>query len=151
MSLTERITEDMKAAMRSGEKLRLETLRSLRAAMLELQKSGKEVSAEDELKAVMNQGKRRKDAIEQYRNASRNDLAEKEEAELKVIEEYLPQQLGEEEVRNEVRRIIGEVGAKGPDDFKSVMPKAMAAMRGRADGARVQAVVREELQNASAA
>src|ERR1051326_6981430 len=130
MSLTERITEDMKSAMRAGEKLRLETLRSLRAAMLELQKSGREVSAEDELKAVMNQGKRRKDAIEQYRNANRNDLAEKEEAELKVIEEYLPQQLGEEEVRSEVRRIIGEVGAKGPDDFKSVMPKAMAAMRG---------------------
>jgi uncharacterized protein YqeY len=150
MTLTERINDDMKAAMRSGEKLRLETLRSLRAAMLELQKSGKEVTPEDELKAVMNQGKRRKDAIEQYRNANRIDLAEKEEAELKVIEEYLPQQLGEEEIRSEVRRIISEVGAKGPDDFKNVMPKAMAAMRGRADGAKVQSAVREELQNVSA-
>ena len=147
MSLSEQVNEDMKAAMRAGEKLRLETLRSLRASMLELQKSGKEVSADDELKAVMNQAKRRKDAAEQYRNASRVDLAEKEEAELKIIEAYLPKQMSDDEIREGVRAIITEVGAKGPDDFKLVMPKAMGAMRGKADGGRVQAIVKEELQN----
>jgi uncharacterized protein YqeY len=147
MSLSEQVNEDMKAAMRSGEKLRLETLRSLRASMLELQKSGKEVSADDELKAVMNQAKRRKDAAEQYRNAERADLAEKEEAELKIIEAYLPKQMSDDEIREGVRAIIAEVGAKGPDDFKLVMPKAMGAMRGKADGGRVQTIVKEELQN----
>jgi uncharacterized protein YqeY len=147
MSLSEQVNEDMKTAMRAGEKLRLETLRSLRASMLELQKSGKEVSADDELKAVMNQAKRRKDAAEQYRNASRADLAEKEEAELKIIEAYLPKQMSDDEIRDGVRAIISEVGAKGPDDFKNVMPKAMGAMRGKADGGKVQAIVKEELQN----
>jgi uncharacterized protein len=147
MSLSEQVNEDMKTAMRSGEKLRLETLRLLRASMLELQKSGKDVSADDELKAVMNQAKRRKDAAEQYRNAGRVDLAEKEESELKIIEAYLPAQMNDDEIRAGVRAIIAETGAKGPDDFKLVMPKAMGAMRGKADGGRVQAIVKEELAN----
>ncbi|HVZ39629.1 MAG TPA: GatB/YqeY domain-containing protein [Candidatus Kapabacteria bacterium] len=145
MTLGEKITEDLTNAMKAGDKLRLETLRMLRAAMLELQKSGKEISPDDELRAVQNQGKRRKDAAEQYRAAGRADLAEKEEAELKIIEEYLPQQLGEDEIRAQVRVIIAEAGASGPGDFKLVMPKAMGALRGRADGARVQAIVKEEL------
>jgi uncharacterized protein YqeY len=150
MRLSERIGNDMKEAMRSGEKLKLETLRSLRAALLELEKSGKEnVSDDDELKAVMNQAKRRKDAAEQFRAAGRVELAEKEEAELKFIEEYLPKQLSDDEIRAEVQRIVAETGATGPDDFKNVMPKAMASMRGRADGGRVQSAVREALQGAA--
>lgn len=147
MSLSDRITDDMKSAMRSGERLRLETLRSLRAAMLELQKSGRDtVTEEDELKAVMNQAKRRKDAAEQFRNANRVDLAEKEEAELTIIEDYLPRQLDQEEIRTHVRSIIRDANATGPADFKVVMPKAMADLRGRADGSTVQAIVREELE-----
>jgi uncharacterized protein YqeY len=147
MELSERIGNDMKEAMRSGEKLRLEVLRSLRAAMLELEKSGREsVTTDDQLKAVMNQAKRRKDAAEQFRAASRVDLAEKEEAELVIIEEYLPKQLSDDEIRAEVARIIAETGASGPGDFKVVMPKAVAAMRGRADGSRIQGVVKAALE-----
>ena len=147
MELSERIGSDMKEAMRSGEKLRLEVLRSLRAAMLELEKSGKGVvTAEEELKAVMNQAKRRKDAAEQFRNAGRAELAEKEEAELVIIEHYLPKQLSDDEIRSEVQRIIAELGASGAEAFKQVMPKAMAAMRGRADGSRVQAAVKVALE-----
>lgn len=150
MELSERISNDMKDAMKSGEKLRLETLRSLRAAMLELEKSGKgAVSADDELKSVMNQAKRRKDAAEQFRAAGRIDLAEKEEAELKIIEEYLPQQLSDEEISAEVARIVAETGASGPGDFKVVMPKAMASMKGRADGNRVQSAVKSALEGAA--
>lgn len=150
MELAERIGNDMKEAMRSGERLRLETLRSLRAAMLELEKSGRStISDEDELKAVMNQAKRRKDAAEQYRAANRPELAEKEEAELVIIEQYLPKQLSDEEIRTEVGRIVAETGASGPGDFKVVMPKAMAAMRGRADGNRVQAAVRAALEGSA--
>jgi uncharacterized protein YqeY len=150
MELAERIGNDMKEAMRSGEKLRLETIRSLRAAILELEKSGKGATTdEDELKAVMNQAKRRKDAAEQFRAAGRIDLAEKEEAELVIIEEYLPKQLSDGEIRAEVDRIVAETGASGPGDFKTVMPKAMAAMRGRADGNRVQAAVRAALEGSA--
>ncbi len=146
MTITERISEDLKEAMRAGEKLRLETLRMLRAALLELEKSGKAFTADDELRTLQNQAKRRKDAIEQYRLAQREDLAAREADELGIIETYLPQQLNDDEIRDQVRAIITETGASGPTDFKVVMPKAMAAMRGRADGARVQAMVREELQ-----
>ena len=149
MELSERITSDMKDAMRSGEKLRLEVLRSLRAVMLELEKSGKgDVTADEELKAVMNQGKRRKDASEQFRAAGRTELADKEDAELAIIEEYLPKQLSDDEIAAEVTRIMTEVGATGPDAFKLVMPKAMASMRGRADGTRVQTVVKKALEGA---
>jgi uncharacterized protein YqeY len=147
MELSERIGNDMKDAMRSGEKLRLETLRSLRAAMLELEKSGKaSVSDDDEMKAVLNQAKRRRDAADQFRAAGRTELADKEEAELAIIQEYLPKQLTDDEIRTEVDRIVAEVGASGPNDFKSVMPKAVAATRGRADGSRVQAIVRAALE-----
>lgn len=146
MTITEKISEDLKEAMRAGEKLRLETLRLLRAALLELQKSGVEVTPENEMKTLQNQAKRRKDAIEQFRLAHRDDLADKEASELVIIEAYLPKQLEDDEIRRQVQAIVAETGASGPNDFKTVMPKAMAAMRGLADGGRVQAIVREELQ-----
>jgi uncharacterized protein YqeY len=115
--------------------------------MLELEKSGKDaITDEDELKAVANQAKRRKDAAEQFRAAGRNDLADKEDAELAIIETYLPKQLSDEEIQAEIRAIVDETGAQGPGDFKLVMPKAMASMRGRADGSRVQAAVKQALE-----
>ena len=97
----------------------------------------------------MNQAKRRKDAAEQFRAAGRAELAEKEDAELEIIEAYLPKQLSDEEIGAEVGRIIAETGASGPGDFKTVMPQAMAAMRGRADGSRVQAAVKAALEGAA--
>ena len=148
MTLTDRITEDLKNAMRSGEKVRLETLRMLRASLIQLQKSGKEVTPSDELRAVQKQASARKDAIEQFGAANRPDRVEQETAELRIIEEYLPTQLSDDEIREEVRRVVAETGAAGMNDFKSVMPKAAAAMRDRAAGNRIQAIVREELQAA---
>ncbi len=146
MNLTEQIGEDLKNAMKAGDKLRVGALRMVRAALLELQKSGSEVTPEMEQKALQNQAKRRRDAAEQFRNANRPDLADNEEAELQIIAAYLPKQVGDDEIRVAVEAIIAETGASGPGDFKVVMPKAMAALRGRADGAKVQAVVREELE-----
>ncbi|MCE7934227.1 MAG: GatB/YqeY domain-containing protein [Chlorobi bacterium CHB2] len=147
MTLTEKIANDMKEAMKSGEKVRLGTLRMVRAALLELQKSGNEVTPDLELRAVQKQANSRKDAMEQFIAAGRNDLAENERVELEIIEAYLPQQLSDDDIRAKVREIIAQTGASGPNDFKLVMPKAMAAMRGVADGNRVQAVVREALQS----
>jgi uncharacterized protein len=91
--LSDLVNKDLKSAMDSGEKLRHETLRSLYDSMLELKKSGKVVSATDEVNVVKNHVNRRREAAEQYRNAGRSDLAEKEEAELKIIESYLPEQM----------------------------------------------------------
>ncbi|MBL7987542.1 MAG: GatB/YqeY domain-containing protein [Chlorobi bacterium] len=147
MTLTEKIANDMKEAMKSGDKTKLGTLRMVRAALLELQKSGAEVTPDLELRAVQKQAASRKDAMQQFVAAGRNDLAEVERVELAIIEAYLPQQLSDDEIRAKVRELITETGASGSNDFKLVMPKAMAAMRGLADGNRVQAVVREELQS----
>lgn len=143
MSLKEKINNDLKEAMKSGDKVRLNTVRSIRALILEFEKSGanKELTPDDEVKLLTSAAKKRKDSIEQFRNAGRMDLVEQEEAELKVLLEYLPKQLTEEEIKSEVQKIIAEVGAKGKEDFAKVMPAAMKALKGKADGNLVRKVV----------
>jgi len=144
MNLKEKINNDLKEAMKSGEKLRLETIRSIRALILEFEKSGsgKEFTDEEGLRILTVAAKKRKESIEQYKNANRNDLAEKEEAELKIIEEYLPKQLTHEEILAEVKKIADEVEAKGKEDFAKVMPLAAKNLKGKADGK----VIREILE-----
>jgi len=149
MTFTELINEDLKNAMKAQEREKMETLRMLRSSMIELAKSGKEITKEDELKAIMNQAKKRKDAAEAYTKAGRLDLAEKEKSELAIIETYLPKQLSPEEVKDEIEKIIDELKQSGveinAEAFKLVMPKAMGILRGRADGNVVQAAVKELL------
>jgi uncharacterized protein len=144
MNLTEKINIDLKESMKSGNKVRLETIRSIRALILEFEKSGsgKELNEEEALRMLTAAAKKRKESIEQFRNAKRDDLADKEEIELKIIEEYLPKQLTQEEIFNEVKKIADEVGAKGKDDFPKVMPVAAKALKGKADGK----VIREILE-----
>lgn len=143
MNLKERINNDLKEAMKSGDKVRLNTVRSIRALILEFEKSGanKELTPEDEIKLLTGAAKKRKDSIEQFRNAGRMDLVENEEAELKVLEEYLPKQLSEDEIKTEVKKIMAEVGAKGKEDFSKVMPAAMKTLKGKADGNLVRKIV----------
>ncbi len=149
MSLKERINTDLKAAMKSGDKLRLATIRSIRALILEFEKSGanKELTPDEEIKMLSTAAKKRKDSIEQYRNANREDLASKEEAELNILQEYLPKQLSEEEVYNEVKITAEEVGAKSKEDFPKLMPKVMQKLKGKADGKLVRSVVEKYLGN----
>ncbi|MEO8169087.1 MAG: GatB/YqeY domain-containing protein, partial [bacterium] len=94
MALKEKISDDLKAAMKSGEKLRLETLRTMRAALMEkeidLRGTGKQVTPEDEIATLMSAAKKRKESIEQFQAAGRMELVEQETAELKIIQEYLP-------------------------------------------------------------
>ena len=144
MSLSEKINQDLKAAMRSGDKIRLETIRSIRALILEFEKSGsgKEFTDEEGLRILTVAAKKRKESIEQYKNAGRTDLSDKEEAELKIIEEYLPKQLTAEEILAEVKKIADEVGAKTKEDFPKVMPLAAKSLKGKADGK----VIREILE-----
>lgn len=147
MNLTEKINQDLKDEMRSGDKIRLETIRSIRALILEYEKSGtgKELNAEEEIRMLTTAAKKRKESIEQFRNGGRIELAEKEEAELKIIEEYLPKQLSLEEILSEVKRIASEVGAKSKEDFPKLMPVAAKALKGKADGKVVKEIVEKIL------
>jgi hypothetical protein len=149
MNLSEKINQDMKLAMKSSDKLRLETLRSVRALILEFEKSGanKKLSPEDEIKLVSSAVKKRKESIEQFRNAGRNDLAEKEEAEMKVLLEYLPKQLTTEEIKKEIKRIAVSIGAKTKEDFPKLMPQVIKELKGKADGKEIKQEVENYLEN----
>ncbi|MDO8548545.1 MAG: GatB/YqeY domain-containing protein [Ignavibacteria bacterium] len=144
MNLKEKINEDMKTTMKSGDKLKLETVRSIRALILEFEKSGanKELNPEEEIKLLSSAAKKRKESIEQYQNAGRTDLVEKEEAELKILMEYLPKQLSEEEIQKEIGRIASEIGAKTKEDFPKLMPAVIKELKGKADGK----VVKQEVE-----
>ena len=148
MTFEQIINEDLKESMKSGDKLRLETLRSLRASIIEFTKSGtgKDMTEEDAQKILLNASKKRKDAIEMYRQAGRQDLLEKEESELAIIAAYLTEQLSESEVVDALKLIIQQVGAEGPKDMGKVMGLAMKELRGKADGTLVQQCLKELLQ-----
>jgi uncharacterized protein len=150
MSLKDRISEEIKAAMKSKDKVRLETVRSIKKIILEKESSirgeGRESLTEaEEMEVLLQQAKQRRDSIEQYAKAGREDLAEKERQELTIIEEYLPKQLTEEEVGAIVDAIIAEVGATSAKDMGKVMGPTMARLKGQADGKLVQQVVKVRL------
>ncbi len=148
MELKNKINDDMKAAMKSGNKLKLETIRSIRALILEFEKSGsgKELNLDEEIKMLTTAAKKRKESIEQYRNAGREDLAAKEEAELKIIMEYLPKQLTDDEILEEVKKIGNDIGAKSKEDFPKLMPQAIKSLKGKADGKAVKSAVEKFLE-----
>lgn len=147
MNLKEKINQDLKDAMKSGDKTRLAVVRSIRALILEFEKSGtsKELTPEEEIKMLSTAAKKRKDSIEQFRNAGRNDLAETEEAELKILMNYLPKQLDENDIKNEVEKLALQIGAKTKDDFSKLMPLVMKELKGKADGKIVKSVVENYL------
>lgn len=148
MSLKEQITEDMKAAMRAKDSERLGTIRLLTAAMKQ-----KEVDDRVELDDAMVVAivdkliKQRKDSIGAFTKANRMDLADKESAELKVLQAYLPARLSAEEVTAEVKAIVAEVGATGPGDMGKVMGAVKARLAGKADMGMVSAAVKAALTN----
>ncbi len=148
MSLRDRLNDEMKGAMRAGDRVRLGAIRLLSAALLEKEKEGRgaAVTEADETAIVQKQAKQRRDSIAQFREAGRDDLADKEAAELAIIEEYLPAQVSDEEIDAVVRRIVAETGAAGPQAMGRVMGPAMGALRGQADGNRVRAAVERALK-----
>ena len=149
MNLIEKINVDLKSAMKEGDKTKLTTVRSIRALILEFEKSGsgKELTGEEEIKLLSSAAKKRKDSIEQFKNAGRDDLAEKEEAELNILMSYLPKQLTEEEIDKEVKRIGEEINAISKDDFPKLMPEVMKQLKGKADGKLVKKSVENYLSN----
>jgi uncharacterized protein len=137
MSLEERINQEIKAAMMAKEKVKLEALRAIKSAILiaKTEKGGADVlTQETELKILQKQLKQRKDSAEIYLQQNRAELAEKELAEASVIEQFLPKMLSDEELTEEVKKIIESVGAKSPADMGKVMGIASKALAGKAEG-----------------
>ena len=150
MGLKDKFAEDMKQAMKSGEKTRLETLRTLKAAMMEREiqarGEGKELAAADELAVVMSMAKKRKESIELFTKGGRPELAAQEQLELNIILEYLPQMMTTGEIAEVIERMMALTGATAPVDFAKVMPLVMKEVKGRADGKMVQELVRKRLE-----
>lgn len=150
MSLKDQIGEDIKAAMKSKDKIRLETVRSIKKLLLEKEVSvrpaGQEaLTEEQEMEVLVQLAKQRRDSIEQYRQAKREDLASQEAQELAIIEEYLPQQMSDEEVSAIIDQIIAQAGATTAKDMGKVMGPAMQQLKGKTDGKKVQEMVKAKL------
>lgn len=151
MSLREQLASDLKEAMRARDETRKRTLRSVIAAIkqaeTQLDSAGQRVTLDDEdvLAILAKQAKQRQESITEYGKAGREDLVAEEQAELEILEEYLPRQLSRDEIEVEARQAIAEVGATGRQDMGKVMRLLMDRLRGRADGKVVNQVVTELL------
>jgi uncharacterized protein YqeY len=146
MALREKLDEDLKSAMRAKDSLRMNTVRALKSAVkyreIELMKPLDDAGI---LGVMATEIKRRRDSVEQYRAGNRADLADKEEAEIKILQEFLPQQLTPEEVEAKVAEVVARVGAQGPKDMGAVMKALLPEVQGRADGKVVSELVKRRL------
>lgn len=146
MSLKDKLTDEMKDAMRSQDKVRLSTIRMLLSAVKNKEIDLRvELTDEEVIETITSQVKQRRDSIEQFTNAGRLDLVEKEEAELKILQGFLPKQLTPEEIDSEVEKAVAEAEASGMKDLGKVMKLLMPRVAGRADGKVVSEKVRERL------
>jgi uncharacterized protein YqeY len=146
MNLREKLTEDLKQAMRQGDEQRRSTLRLVMAAIKNAEIEKRRELEEGELLAVIaKEVKQRHESIAQFEKGGRQDLADREKAELQILLSYLPEQLSRGEVEAQARQIIEEVGATGPAQMGQVMRRLMPLMQGKADGKLVNQVVKELL------
>ncbi len=148
MGLSDQISAEMKKAMKEKDALRLDTLRTVRAQLVEMTKRGDSatLTPDDELSVLATAVKKRREAIEQYQKAGREDLATKEQAELEIIRTFLPKELSPQEAEQVVERIILDTGSSSQKDFGKVMGLSMKELKGRIDGSVVQEIVKKRLQ-----
>ena len=145
-SLTIKIQEDLKAAMKRGDRATVSALRLIIAAMKQREIDTRKVLTDSEAVVILNRlSKQRKDSISQYLAASRNDLASVEENELKIIEDYLPEQLSSEEIESKVLSAIESIGAKSLKDMGKVMAKLKTELQGNADMSLVSEITKKNL------
>lgn len=149
--MQERLHQDMKDAMRAQDTVRRDTVRMLISALKNaaIDKRG-ELTEEDQLDVLAREAKKRREAADSYRGVGRPDVADKEEAELRVIEDYLPKQLTEDDVRAIAREVIAELKPTTARDMGKVMSEVMPRLKGRVDGKRASALIREEFNSAVA-
>jgi uncharacterized protein YqeY len=148
VSLKLKLDNDLKQAMRSGDKVKRSVLRLLLAAVhnVEIARQA-ELKDSDVLGIIAKEARQREESIAAFKQGNRQDLVSQEEAELAILKTYLPQQMAREEIATEARRIIAEVGARGPGDKGKVMPKLVAELKGRADGREINSVVTDLLSS----
>ncbi len=148
MTLKERIMSDLKKAMKERDEVKVRTLRMVVASIKNWEvENVKEIDDEGVIAVLTKEAKKRKEAIEEYRKAGREDLAGSEEEELKVIESYLPERMSEEEIKKLILETIEEVKATSPKDLGKVMKVIMPKIKGRADGKLVNEMVRKILSD----
>ncbi|CAD0222399.1 MULTISPECIES: GatB/YqeY domain-containing protein [Chryseobacterium] len=147
MSLENIISEAIKTAMREKDRVALDSLRAVKSQILLLQTEarGAEVSAEQEIAILQRMIKQRKDSFEQFSAQGRQDLAEVEEAQMKVIEKFLPKQLSAEELETEIKNIISETGAESIKDLGKVMGAASKVLAGKSDGKSISEMAKKLL------
>ena len=147
MDLKQKLTDDLKIALKSGDTNKRDTIRLVLSAVnnAEIAKQAK-LADGDVLTVIAREIRQRQESIEAFKQGNRPDLVTIEEAELAILKVYLPQQMTREEIVAAVRQVIAEVGAQGPADKAKVMPKIIAQLKGKADGREINAVVTELLQ-----
>jgi len=146
VGLRQKLSDDLKQAMRGGDKVRRLVIRLVMAAIrnAEISKQA-DLDDADILGIIAKEVRQRRESIEAFKQGNRRDLVAQEEAELTILNEYLPKQMTHEEILVAARRVIEEVGAQGPGDKGKVMPQLIAQLKGKADGREINAVVTELL------
>jgi len=147
-NLKQKLSDDLKQAMRSGDTVKRGAIRMLMAAInnAEIARQTK-LEDSDIFGLISKEVRQRRESIEAFKQGNRQDLVDKEEAELAILQEYLPQQMTREEIVEAARKVIAEVGAEGPGDKGKVMPVLIAQLKGRADGREINEVVSELLSS----
>lgn len=151
MTIQEKIKEEMKEAMKAREEVRLSVLRSLISAFTNESvvlgnKPSDPLSDEDAMNILIRASKQRKDSIEQFEKGGRKELADSEREELAIIEEYLPEKMGDDEIRNYILEKKDEMSIDSPEDFGQLMGAVMVGLKGKADGSVVKKIIDELLQ-----
>ena len=146
-TLKTKLEDDLKRAMRERNAQRRDVIRYIRSEIRNQEiRLQRDLEDDDAIQVLSRQAQQRRDSIEAFQSANRQDLVEKERAELEIITEYLPQQMGEDEIRALVAQTVAETGATGPRDMGKVMSAIMPQVRGRAEGRQVSALVSEKLR-----
>jgi len=147
--LKETISNDLKKALKEKNELVLLVLRGVASEIhnKEIEKKREKLTEEEILGVLMSEAKKRKDAIVEFKKGAREDLAKKEEEELEILKRYLPEQMGEDQVREEAKKVIKEIGAVGPQDTGKVMGALMPKLKGKTDGNVVSKIVSELLKS----
>ncbi len=148
VGLNERLSSDLKQAMKGGDKMRRSVIRLVLAAVQNAAIARKAALEDSDILGIIaKEARQHQESIDAFKQGNRGDLVAQEEAELVILQEYLPQQITRDEVIAEARRVIEEVGAQGPGDKGKVMPKLMAQLKGKADGREINTVVTELLNS----
>jgi len=148
MTLIDKVSEEIKSAMKAREQLKLDTLRSIKKELLEARTAkdtGGIISSEDEIRILRKMVKQRNDAAEIYKTQGRKDLSDKEEQEAAIISEFLPQQMSPQEIEKVVKEIITKTGATSVKEMGKVMAEATASLAGKADGKEISIIVKKLL------